>query len=100
MDLAQQLTNYLGLKKQAQILLEEKQAVENECSALFSGISAKLLQQEEGSGFEDYPSFKYKIEEGINILNIGGKFYTFQFDIEEHQISYFQELEPIKITIP
>ncbi len=100
MDLSQQITNYLGLEKQAQILLEEKQAVENECSALFSAINAKLLQQKEGSSFEDYPSFKYNIQEGSNILNIGKKFYSFQYDIEEHKIHYLQELEPIQIALP
>lgn len=97
MDLSTQLNHYMGLKRQCEILAEEQQAVENECSALYSAISAKLLQRSEGSSFEDPYSFKYNVQEGANILSIGKKFYSFHFDVDEYNISFLKEIEPIKI---
>ena len=97
MDLSTQLNHYMGLKRQGEILAEEREAVENERSALFTAINAKLLQRSEGSSFEDPPSFKYNVQEGANILNIGKKFYSFQLDFEDCEVRNLQEVSLIKI---
>lgn len=97
MDLSTQLNHYMGLKRQCEILAEEQEAVENECSAMYSAISAKLLQRSEGSSFEDPSSFKYNVQKGVNILNIGKKFYSFQLDFEDCEVRNLQEVSLIKI---
>ena len=92
MDLSQQLTNYMGLQKQYNILSDEKDAVQNEIDALFSSISNKLTQ------YEDVEVYKCKIKEGVNLLNIGKKFYSFHVNEEFDRISFLEEIEPIIIT--